>query len=186
MTRGWLFDSRRYSSTSFSAEDAIQYSSADCRDSSSALYKRQAGWNGTAQRQKMRDLPFSLSKSTTLFTPRRTHSPNAGCITAFLSVMLMKGVCVGWLPPSCSSSFQHGKRCSSEQRCALHPALLSHAAGTSPADGLLPKLRQLEHDERGRCKGSPQSRYCRSQTGGSRPPGRGDHPDRKNAFLKSA
>lgn len=27
-----------------------------------------------------------------------------------------------------------------------------------------------------------QSRYCRSQTGGSRPPGRGDHPDRKTPF----
>ena len=29
---------------------------------------------------------------------------------------------------------------------------------------------------------APQSRYCRSQTGGSRPPGRGDHPDRKTPF----
>ena len=59
----------------------------------------------------------------------------------------------------------------------------SNCGETSPPlDGPLPKLRQLEHDERGRCSGSPQSRYCRSQTGGSRPPGRGDHPDRKTPF----
>ena len=45
-----------------------------------------------------------------------------------------------------------------------------------PLDGPLPKLRQLEHDERGRCSGSPKAGTTAAKQAAAARPERGDRP----------